>query len=207
GLVDTHVHINDPGRAEWEGFETATRAAASGGVTTLVDMPLNCVPETVNADALDAKRRAPGGKVFVDWAAWGGVVPGNAEALPPLIAAGVPGFKCFLIDSGIDGFAWVGESDLRLALAQLRGTGLPLLAHAEVDGPVNEATCALNSGPDAWRKHSTHLASRPPEAELEAVALLIRLAEEFDTSVHIVHLATAQALPVLAEARARGVPI
>jgi allantoinase len=207
GLVDTHVHINEPGRTEWEGFATATRAAAAGGVTTLVDMPLNCVPETTNAEALEAKRAAAAGKAWVDWAAWGGVVRGNADALPGLVAAGVPGFKCFLIHSGIDGFARVDEADLGLALARLRGTGLPLLAHAEVAGPVVAATAALKGAGADWRRYATYLASRPDAAEVEAIALLIRLAEEFETPIHIVHLASEQALPMLAEARGRGVPV
>jgi allantoinase len=206
GLVDSHVHINDPGR-DWEGFSTATRAAASGGVTTLVDMPLNCIPETTNLEALEAKRAAANGHAWVDWAAWGGVVPGNADSLLPLANTGVPGFKCFLIHSGIDGFQAVNEADLRLALAKLRGTGLPLLAHAEVAGPVDAATEALNASGADWRRYSTYLASRPDEAEVEAIALLIRLAEEFQTPIHIVHLATALALPLISEARGRGVPI
>jgi len=207
GLVDSHVHINEPGRTEWEGFTTATQAAAAGGVTTLVDMPLNCMPETIDASALEAKRKAASGKASVDWAAWGGVVRGNAEQLPSLIDCGVPGFKCFLIHSGIDGFAWVDEADLRLALDKLRGSGLPLLVHAEVAVPVNVATEALNAAHADWRKYSTYLASRPDEAELEAIALLIRLAEEFKTPIHIVHLASAKALPMLADARQRGLPI
>ncbi len=217
GLVDSHVHINDPrpgdprledpGRTEWEGFHTATRAAAAGGVTTLVDMPLNCVPETINVAALEAKRRAAASKAWVDWAAWGGVVRGNAEALPELACAGVAGFKCFLIHSGIDGFAWVDETELRTALEKLRGTGLPLLAHAEVAGPVEAATQTLNARGADWRRYATYLASRPDEAEIEAIALLLRLAEEFEMPVHIVHLASAQALPMLAEARGRGVPV
>jgi allantoinase len=207
GLVDSHLHINDPGRAEWEGFPTATRAAAAGGVTALVDMPLNCVPETTDKQALEAKRSAARGQAWVDWSTWGGVVRGNAEELLPLARAGVPGFKCFLIHSGIDGFAWVDEADLRLALARLRGSGLPLLAHAEVAGPVNTATEALNASNADWRKYSTYLASRPDDAEVEAIALLIRLAEEFETPIHIVHLASAKALPLLAEARKRGLPI
>ncbi len=205
GLVDSHVHINEPGRTEWEGFWTATRAAAAGGVTTLVDMPLNCVPETINVEALDAKRAAAQGKAWLDWAAWGGVVRGNAEALKPLAATGVAGFKCFLIDSGIDGFHWLNEADLRLALDRLRGTGLPLLAHAEVAGPVNDATATLLDAD--WRKYSTYLASRPDAAEVDAIALLIQLAEEFNSPIHIVHLASAQALPLLEAARLRGVPI
>lgn len=207
GLVDSHVHINEPGRTEWEGFWTATRAGASGGVTTLVDMPLNCVPETIDVDALEAKRAAAHGQTWVDWAAWGGVVRGNEEQLQRLIRAGVAGFKCFLIHSGIDGFAWVGESDLRTALEKLRGSSLPLLAHAEVSGPVVAASEALNARSADWRKYSTYLASRPDEAELEAIALLIQLAEEFATPIHIVHLSSAKALPMLTEARGRGLPI
>jgi allantoinase len=207
GLVDSHVHINEPGRTEWEGFWTATRAAAAGGVTTLVDMPLNCVPETIDVEALTAKRKAAQAKTWVDWAAWGGVVRGNSSSLAPLATAGVRGFKCFLIHSGIDGFAWVGEADLRLALDHLCGTGLPLLAHAEVAAPVNRATEELDASRADWQQYATFLSSRPDEAETEAIALLIRLAEEFKTPIHIVHLSSARALPLLAEARRRGVPI
>jgi allantoinase len=214
GLVDTHVHINEPGRTEWEGFKTATQAAASGGVTTLVDMPLNCVPETTSAAALEAKSAAADGQAWVDWMAWGGVVGnsgigGNEAELPLLIEAGVPGFKCFLVASGIDGFAWVDEAQLRKALAVLRGSGLPLLAHAELAGPVERATSLINSpeGLADWRSYSTYLASRPDEAELEAIEVLIGLAGVFDTPLHIVHLATARALPALKEARAAGLKI
>jgi allantoinase len=207
GLVDTHVHINEPGRTEWEGFQTATQAAAAGGVTTLVDMPLNCVPETIDVPALEAKRNAAKGKAWVDWAAWGGVVRGNADSIEPLARAGVAGFKCFLIHSGIDSFAWVDEADLRLALAKLRGTGLPLLAHAEIAGPVDAATKKLNEAGADWRKYPTFLASRPDAAEVDAIELLIRLAEEFRTPIHIVHLSSARALPLLAAARDRSVPL
>jgi allantoinase len=180
-------------------------------VTTLVDMPLNCVPETIDVPALEAKRNAAKGKAWVDWAAWGGVVRdrvrGNADAIEPLARAGVAGFKCFLIHSGIDGFAWVDEADLRLALAKLRGTGLPLLAHAELSGPVDAATKSLNEAGADWRKYSTFLASRPDAAEVDAIEMLIRLAEEFLTPIHIVHLSSARALPLLAAARDRGVPV
>jgi allantoinase len=221
GLVDTHVHINEPGRTHWEGFQTATQAAAAGGVTTVVDMPLNCVPETISIEALEAKRAAAAGagedssgnRTWVDWMAWGGVVGnhgagGNEADLPGLIAAGVPGFKCFLVHSGIDGFAWVDEAQLRKALAVLRGSGLPLLAHAEVAGPVDRATAEINaSGSADWRSYANYLASRPDQAELEAIELLIRLAGEFDTPLHIVHLATAEALPALRRARAAGLKI
>jgi allantoinase len=206
GLVDSHIHINDPGR-DWEGFDSATQAAGSGGVTTVVDMPLNCIPETTIVAALEDKRAAAQGHAWVDWAAWGGVVPGNADSLLPLAEAGVPGFKCFLIHSGIEGFQSVNEADLRLALEKLRGTGLPLLAHAEVAGPVNAATETLNTSGADWRKYSTYLCSRPARSEVEAIALLIRLAEEFDAPIHIVHLASLQPLRMLADARARGVPI
>ncbi len=207
GLVDSHVHINEPGRTEWEGFATATRAAAAGGVTTLVDMPLNCIPEITCVRALEEKRAAAQGQSWVDWAAWGGVVRGNAEELKPMMDAGVAGFKCFLIHSGIDGFPLVGESDLRRALQQLQGTGLPLLAHAEAPSQVQVATEAVDRDGADWKRYSTYLASRPDEAEIEAIALLIRLAEEFQTPVHIVHLASAKALPILAEARRRLVPV
>ena len=207
GLVDTHVHINEPGRTEWEGFTTATQAAAAGGVTTLVDMPLNCAPETVNVDALEAKRSAAQGKAWVDWAAWGGVVRGNAESLQALAHAGVAGFKCFLIHSGIDGFKWVEEADLRAALEKLRGSKLPLLVHAEVPGPVNSSTNALNANDTDWRSYSVYMASRPPLTEVQAVEMLMRLANDFSTPIHIVHLSAAQALPLLTSAKKYKLPI
>ena len=207
GLVDSHVHINDPGR-DWEGFDTASRAGAAGGVTTLVDMPLNCVPETLNVKALEAKRRAAEGHAWVDWAAWGGVVRGNAEELPGLVAAGVPGFKCFLIDSGIEGFAWVDESDLRAALEKLRGTGRPLLAHAELAGPIEEATRELKATPASWRHYVAHLASRPQMAESDAIALLFRMVEEYRIPIHVVHLSSAGVtLNLLQSARRQGLPM
>ncbi len=235
GMVDTHVHINEPGRTDWEGFKTATQAAAAGGVTTLVDMPLNCVPETLTVEALEAKRSAASGEchllpsetedaldpethtpqnqVWVDWMTWAGVVGnggegGNESEMPSLIEAGVPGFKSFLVHSGIDGFAWADEPQLRKALAILRGTGLPLLAHAELAGPVDRATNDLNAIPETdWRKYSTYLASRPDAAEVEAIELLIGLAVVFETPIHIVHLASAKALPALKRARKAGLPI
>ena len=202
GLVDSHVHINDPGRADWEGFETATRAAAAGGVTTLVDMPLNSIPPTTTVDGLDAKRRAAGGRCHVDVGFWGGVVPGNAADLEPLARAGVLGFKCFLCPSGVDEFTHVSESDLRAAMPVLARLGLPLLAHAEWPGLLSE--------PDARedpRRYATWLTSRPPAAEHAAIDVLVRLARDTGARVHIVHLASADALPAIATARAEGVPI
>ncbi len=209
GLVDTHVHINEPGRTPWEGFWTATRAAAAGGVTTLVDMPLNCIPETTNVAALEAKRTAAAGRAWVDWAAWGGVVRGNAGELRGLAQAGVPGFKCFMVDSGVEGFAWVDEAELRLALAELRGTGLPLLVHAEDAKAIDERAQELKTTtPDGWRRYTTYLLSRPELAESDAIALLVRLAEEFQTPIHVVHLSSAgPALMLLKSARRQGLPI
>ncbi|MDE3202230.1 MAG: allantoinase AllB [Acidobacteriota bacterium] len=206
GLVDTHVHINEPGRTEWEGFWTATRAAASGGVTTLVDMPLNCIPETTTVAALEAKRAAAQGKAWVDWTAWGGVVKGNAHELKALARAGVPGFKCFMVESGVEGFQWVDESELRKALAELRGTGLPLLVHAEIPGPIEQAIAQIGPGAN-WRKYVFHLSSRPRNAETDAIAMLIWLADEFKTPIHIVHLSNALAATMLQRAREAGTPI
>src|ERR1700704_4896380 len=145
GLVDSHLHINDPGRAEWEGFETATRAAAAGGYTLLVDMPLNCLPATTTVVALEAKRAAAQGRCRVDWAAWGGVVHDNQGDIGTLAASGVRGFKCFLVSPGIDGFTMVTEQQLRSALPHVARTGLPLLVHAELPGPIDLATEALAS--------------------------------------------------------------
>jgi allantoinase len=205
GLVDTHVHVNDPGRTDWEGFESATLAAAAGGVTTLVDMPLNSIPATTTPAALAAKLTAAEGRRAVDVAFWGGLVPDNANAaaLRPLAAAGVLGFKCFLVPSGVPEFEHVGEAELRAALPVLAELGLPLLAHAELPGPIAAAT--PSSGDP--RRYARYLASRPPEAELAAIELLIRLARESGAHVHIVHVSTAEALPLLDDARAAGVRI
>src|SRR5277367_6177979 len=172
GLVDSHVHINDPGRSEWEGFETATRAAAAGGYTTLVDMPLNCLPPTSTVAALAAKRQAAQARCWVDWLAWGGVISNNQMDIEALAAAGVPGFKCFLIHPGIDGFTMVTEAELRAALPHVAKTGLPLLVHAELPGPIDKATRRLENEKADWRSYSTYLQSRPEEAELSAIRLL-----------------------------------
>jgi allantoinase len=205
GLVDSHVHINDPGRAEWEGFETATRAAAAGGYTTLVDMPLNCLPPTATVAALAAKRKAAAGRCWVDWLAWGGVVSDNQEEIEALGAAGVPGFKCFLIHPGIDGFTMVTEAELRAALPHVARTGLPLLVHAELPGPVDQATGRLRD--EDWRRYSTHLQSRPEEAELAAIRLLLSLCRQYKFRLHIVHLSASSALAELCAARAEGLPV
>jgi allantoinase len=203
GVVDTHVHVNDPGRADWEGFETATRAAAAGGVTTLVDMPLNSIPATTTVDGLAQKRAAAAGRSFVDVGFWGGVVPGNTGELPGLAAAGALGFKAFLVPSGVPEFPAVEEADLRAALPVLAGLGLPLLVHAELPGPIAEAS----REPRDPRSYRGYLASRPAAAEVEAIRLLLDLVSELGGRLHIVHLSAAVALPLLSQARARGLPV
>jgi allantoinase len=202
GLVDTHVHINEPGRTEWEGFDTATRAAACGGVTTLVDMPLNSVPATTCVDGLHAKIAAARAQCHVDVGFWGGVVPGNAADLDSLIDAGVRGFKCFLVPSGVDEFPPVGEEHLRQALPILARRNVPLLVHAEMVTASNPQSAIRNP-----QSYSSYLASRPAAMELNAIRLLIRLAEEFRTRIHVVHVSSAEGAEAIAGAKAAWVPI
>lgn len=201
GLIDTHVHVNEPGRTEWEGFETASAAAVAGGVTTIVDMPLNSIPPTTTVAGLEAKRTAAR-EATVNVEFWGGVVPGNAGELEALADAGVRGFKCFLSPSGVDEFQHVSERDLRLALPILARRGLPLLVHAESPAVLLEPAAGANP-----RRYQTWLATRPAQAEVDAIALLIALCREFGAHIHVVHLAAAEALPILRQARAEGLPI
>ncbi len=205
GLVDTHVHINQPGRTEWEGFRTATKAAAAGGYTTLVDMPLNCLPETTTVAALEEKRSSAQGECFVDWAAWGGAVADNQQHILPLAHAGVLGFKCFLIYPGCDGFTMIDRQQLEAALPAIAESGLPLLVHAELAGPIEAAAQGLRNAD--WQSYATYLASRPDQAELEAIRLMIHLCRQHNFRLHIVHLSTAQALEELQAARIEGLPI
>jgi allantoinase len=221
GLVDTHVHLNEPGRTEWEGFSTATAAAAAGGITTLVDMPLNCIPATTTVSALKAKRRAAEGQLVVDVGFYGGVIPGNADHLEPLIDAGVLGFKAFLIESGVDELPHVGAEDLRIALPKLAARGVPLLAHCELDlgapspsdpqsrrgQPPTDSQSRRGQPPTDPRRYRDYLASRPRAWEEAAIALLAELGEATGARVHVVHLACADALGLVAEARARGVKL
>ena len=200
GIVDTHVHINEPGRTDWEGFESATRSAAAGGVTTLVDMPLNSIPPTTTVEALEAKRAAAVGRSHVDVGFWGGVVPGHAKHIEPLARAGVLGFKCFLSPSGVDEFANVTREDLLEALPILNRLGLPLLVHAELPSQLREPA----GDP---RRYQTWLESRPPDAEAAAIDLLIDLARELRSHVHIVHLAAPAALDAIRRARQAGVTL
>lgn len=205
GLVDSHVHINEPGRTEWEGFWTATRAAAAGGYTTLVDMPLNCLPETTTVAALEAKRTAAAGKCFVDWAAWGGVAGDNALDIEPLALADVRGYKAFLVYPGCDGFQMVTLGQLESALPHVAATGLPLLVHAELQEPIDAATASLANAD--WRRYETYLLSRPDDAEVGAIRGLIDLCRHYKFRLHIVHLSSARALPLLRLARAEGLPV
>jgi allantoinase len=205
GLVDTHVHINEPGRTDWEGFETATRAAAAGGVTTLIDMPLNSIPATTTTAALQTKQEAARNKCWVNVGFWGGVVPGNAGELRALHRAGTFGFKCFLVPSGVPEFANVGEDDLRAALPELAALDAPLLVHAELPGPIEEANRKLAKADP--RKYKTWLLSRPPEAETKAVEMMIRLAREFNARVHIVHVSSQLSVPLIRRAKKEGIRI
>jgi allantoinase len=205
GLVDAHVHINEPGRTEWEGFATATRAAAAGGFTTLVDMPLNCLPETTTVANLELKRAAAAGQCLVDWAAWGGAVADNQAHILPLAKAGVPGFKCFLIYPGCDGFTMIDRDQLEAALPFIAESGLPLLVHAELAGPIEAAIDGL-AGAD-WREYRTYLASRPDEAELAAIRMLIDFCRTYRFRLHIVHLSTALGLELIVAAKAEGLPV
>jgi allantoinase len=197
GLVDTHVHINDPGRADWEGFETATRAALAGGVTTLVDMPLNAIPATNDKAALMTKRAAAQGHLHADVAFWGGVVPGNAAALEGLAAGGVRGFKCFLSPSGVEEFEHVSRADLELAAPVLARLGLPLLVHAE------DPACLREMVGDT-RRYESWLESRPVDAEVSACRMLAGLSQRYGLWIHVVHVACTEAAQVLLDAIAAG---
>ena len=201
GVVDTHVHVNEPGRTEWEGFETATNAAAAGGVTTILDMPLNSIPATTSVEALRIKRAAADGKTAVNVEFIGGVVPGNTDQIRPLAAAGVRAFKCFLTPSGVDEFPAVTENDLRDALPALKRTGLPLMVHAEDPS-------LLRAGPEGGsRSYADYLASRPVVSEQAAIALMVHLMEWCPVRVHIVHLSSSRSLDLIRSARARGLPL
>lgn len=201
GVIDPHVHLNEPGRTEWEGFDTGTRAALAGGLTTLVDMPLNSAPVTTSVENLRIKQAATQGQLHTNVGFWGGIVPGNAAEVGPLIAAGILGFKAFLTHSGIDDFPNATEADLRKVMPLLARHNLPLLVH-----------CELSEDNDEWKKGDTrsypnYLASRPKSWEDEAINLMIRLCDEYRCPVHIVHLSSANSLPAIAEAKAKGLPL
>ena len=197
-LIDTHVHVNEPGRTEWEGFATATLAAAAGGIGAIVDMPLNCSPVTTSRAALETKLAATRGKLAVDAAFWGGIVPGSLAEIEPLADAGVVGFKCFLTHSGLDEFPNVSAADLAAAMPVIARLGLPLIAHAELD------PCGPSSGDKC--DYATYLASRPGDMELRAIRLLIDLCRRTRCRTHVVHLSCAEALEDIERAKAEGLP-
>jgi allantoinase len=201
GLVDSHVHVNEPGRTEWEGFATATAAAAAGGITTIVDMPLNSIPPTVDVAALKVKRKSAAGQLAVDVAFWGGAVPGNLADLRPLHEAGVVGFKCFLLPSGVDEFAPLDPGQLAAAMTEIASFGGLLIAHAE--DPVVIAAAPAPHG----RRYADFVASRPPGAEVQAIETLLVQARRTGCRIHVVHLASAESLPVIRAAMADGLPI
>ncbi|MFG6193756.1 allantoinase AllB [Nonomuraea sp. JJY05] len=198
GLVDTHVHVNEPGRTHWEGFGSATRAAAAGGVTTILDMPLNSLPPTVNVAAFEAKLRAAEGQCHVDVGFWGGAVPGNVKDLAPLRKRGVYGFKCFMSPSGVEEFPPLGDSELREALSEVASVGGVMVVHAEDPALLGEP------GGPTYREF---LESRPGESERSAVARVVRLAAQTGARVHILHVSSASCLEVLESARAEGVAV
>jgi allantoinase len=205
GLVDTHVLVNEPGRTDWEGFDSATRAAAAGGVTTIVDMPLNSLPPTTSVASLQAKRAAAAGKCHVDVAFWGGIVPGNLAELAGLDGAGVAGFKAFLVDSGVPEFPAVEVGELEAAMGALASLGALTVVHAERPEPVAVAA-AVAAGEDP-RAYRTWLRSRPDSAEAEAVAAVAGLSRRLRARSHVLHLSSAEALEPLRRARADAVPI
>ena len=201
GLVDSHVHICEPGNTAWEGFAAATRAAAAGGITTLVDMPLDSVPSTVSVAALELKRQAAAGQCHVDVGFWGGVIPGNRADLVPLHQAGVLGFKCFLAHSGSDDFPPVTDREMREALGVLRELGSPLLVHAE------SAEAAAAIGEATGPSYARYLASRPRGVENLAICQVIEAARRSGGRAHVVHLSSSDALPMIASARRDGVAV
>ncbi|KAJ7770219.1 allantoinase [Mycena maculata] len=202
GLVDAHVHLNEPGRTDWEGFWTGTRAAAAGGVCTVVDMPLNSIPPTCTVANLDLKRAAARNQCFTDVAFWGGVIPGNQSHLKPLVDAGVKGFKCFLIESGVEEFPCVSELDAKAAMENIQHSSTVLLFHAEFDSsPADPPQPAEPS-----TMYQTFLASRPQKLETDAISLIIQLQRSYPSlRCHIVHLSAASALPLIRAAKSSGV--
>jgi allantoinase len=198
GLVDSHVHVNEPGRTEWEGFESATRAAAAGGVTTIVDMPLNSIPPTTSVDALLAKVKAMEGKCWVDVGLWGGAVPDNVSQLKPMLREGALGFKCFLVDSGVPEFGFLDSARVEGALRELRDTTASLLVHAELPQFIGSA---------AGASYRAYLQSRPSEAEDAAIDLVCSAAKRAGVRAHIVHLSSAAALETISRARDDRIPL
>ncbi|CAN6631371.1 allantoinase [Trichomonascus vanleenenianus] len=204
GLVDAHVHLNEPGRTEWEGFETGTKAAAAGGVTTVIDMPLNAIPPTTTVENFNTKINAAKGQCWVDVGFWGGVIPGNEKELVPLVNAGVRGFKCFMIESGVEEFPAVSKQDMELAMKTLEGQPTVMMFHAE-QAPQEEHACDDSKKPEAYQ---TFLESRPDSYEVDAIQSILDSAPKApNLALHIVHLASARALPLVRQARKEGIKL
>jgi allantoinase len=201
GLVDTHVHVNDPGRTEWEGFWTATRAAAAGGITTLLDMPLNSLPPTTTVGHLRTKQQVAAAKAHIDTGFWGGAIPSNVKDLRPLYEAGVFGFKCFLSPSGVEEFPELDQEQLARSLAEIAGFDGLLIVHAE--DPHHLAAAPQRSGP----AYADFLASRPRDAEDTAIESLIAHARRLNARIHVLHLSSSDALPLIAAAKREGVRV
>jgi allantoinase len=201
GIIDPHVHINEPGRTEWEGFDSATKSAIAGGITCLVDMPLNATPVTTSVKAFEEKLQATTNKLHTNCGFWGGIVPGNEKEIEGLIKNGILGFKTFLTHSGIDDFPNALESDLDKAMPILTKNNLPLLVHCELSDDENH--CINNDS----RSYANYLSSRPKKWEDDAIAMMIRLCEKHHTRVHIVHLSSADSIPQIIAARQKGLPI
>lgn len=206
GVVDAHVHVNEPGRTEWEGWESAGLAAAAGGTTTVVEMPLNGIPPTTGPEGVRARASALSGKCRVDVALWGGIVSADPAPLRELAALGVAGFKCFLSPSGVPEFPHVGEAELDVVLPVARELGLPVLAHAEWPAALDRARATLPAGADP-RAHATWLASRPVEAETDAIGRLVSLARRHGARLHVVHVSSREGAALVARARAEGLPL
>ncbi|ORZ01577.1 allantoinase [Syncephalastrum racemosum] len=213
GLVDAHVHLNEPGRTDWEGFETGTKAAAAGGITTVIDMPLNAIPPTTTVANLKTKLDAAQGQCHVDVGFWGGVIPDNADDLPGLMDEGVRGFKCFLIESGVDEFPCVNEAQVRAAMDKMVGSDKVLLFHAEMEGG-----CCNGNGKQHEESHldsrtyASFLNSRPQSLETNAIEMIIRLTREYhqqgkSVRTHIVHLSASDAIPAIQAAKKEGLPL
>ncbi|KAL9539445.1 hypothetical protein MBANPS3_010251 [Mucor bainieri] len=212
GLVDAHVHLNEPGRTEWEGFETGTKAAAAGGISTVIDMPLNAIPPTTTVANFDTKLNAAKNQCHVDVGFWGGVVPDNAKDLPALIEKGVRGFKCFLIESGVDEFPCVNEAEVRAAMDQMVNSDRVLLFHAEMEGCGKVETKHEEHEELDSRTYASFLNSRPQSLETNAIDMIIRLTQEYheqgkSVNTHIVHLSAASAVPAIKAAKAAGAPL
>ena len=212
GVIDPHVHINEPGRTEWEGFDTATKAALAGGITTIVDMPLNSSPVTISVKCLEEKIAATyfnklTTKLHTNVGFWGGIIPGNENEIEGLIKKGVLGFKAFLTHSGIDDFPNVTEDDLRKAMPIIAKYNLPLLAHCELTTDDGQLTTDNEQQEPRNDSYKNYLNSRPKKWEDDAVALMIKLCEEFNCRVHIVHLSSADSIEQIIKAKQQGLPI